>query len=147
MLPTLLTLHNWFLQKLYHNCIVLNLLLILLILKILLYWRSKKRKIGSKKRNYKTWPICNNLSSEIVFETFQHLTSALILNKQRRHIVFIKSIYIWIRFFVLQTKCQSFKSYLLEINSEAEQNWLMDKGILHFFLNLNLSTQYIVNTK
>lgn len=25
------------------------------------------------------------------------------------------------------TKCQSFKSYLLEINSEAEQNWLMDK--------------------
>lgn len=136
MLPTLLTLHNWFLQKLYHNCIVLNLLLILLILKILLYWRSKKRKIGSKKRNYKNWPICNNLSSEIVFETFQHLTSALILNKQRRHIVFIKSIYIWIRFFVLQTKCQSFKSYLLEINSEAEQNWLMDKGILHFFLIL-----------
>lgn len=136
MLPTLLTLHNWFLQKLYHNWIVLNLLLILLILKILLYWRSKKRKIGSKKRNYKNWPICNNLSSEIVFETFQHLTSALILNKQRRHIVFIKSIYIWIRFFVLQTKCQSFKSYLLEINSEAEQNWLMDKGILHFFLIL-----------
>lgn len=136
MLPTLLTLHNWFLQKLYHNCIVLNLLLILLILKILLYWRSKKRKIGSKKSNYKNWPICNNLSSEIVFETFQHLTSALILNKQRRHIVFIESIYIWIRFFVLQTKCQSFKSYLLEINSEAEQNWLMDKGILHFFLIL-----------
>lgn len=136
MLPTLLTLHNWFLQKLYHNCIVLNLLSMLLILKILLYWWSKKRKIGSKKRNYKNWPICNNLSSEIVFETFQHLTSALILNKQRRHIVFIKSIYIWIRFFVLQTKCQSFKSYLLEINSEAEQNWLMDKGILHFFLIL-----------
>lgn len=26
-----------------------------------------------------------------------------------------------------KTKCQSLKSYLLEINSEAEQNWLMDK--------------------
>lgn len=27
-----------------------------------------------------------------------------------------------------QTKCQSFNSYLLEINSESEQNWLKDKG-------------------
>lgn len=28
----------------------------------------------------------------------------------------------------LQRKCESFKSYLLEINSKAEQNWLKDKG-------------------
>lgn len=28
----------------------------------------------------------------------------------------------------LQTKCQSFNSYLLEINSEAEQNWLMEES-------------------
>lgn len=48
-------------------------------------------KIGSKRRDYKN-SISNNLSSEIVFEAFQHLTSALILKKQRRHVVFIKSI-------------------------------------------------------
>lgn len=30
--------------------------------------------------------------------------------------------------YFLQKKCESFKSYLLEINSKAEQNWLKDKG-------------------
>ncbi|XP_052692575.1 C-type lectin domain family 10 member A-like isoform X2 [Crassostrea angulata] len=37
---------------------------------------------------------------------------------------FMKSSFTWN---AGKTKCQSFKSYLLEINSEAEQNWLMDK--------------------
>lgn len=37
---------------------------------------------------------------------------------------FIKSTFTWSDG---KTKCQSFKSYLLEINSEAEQNWLRDK--------------------
>lgn len=44
---------------------------------------SKKRKIGSKRRDYKN-NICNNSSSEIVFETFQHLTSALKLKKKTK---------------------------------------------------------------
>lgn len=38
--------------------------------------------------------------------------------------------------FVLQTKCQSLKSYLLEINSEAEQNSLMKESWLFDFFFL-----------
>lgn len=37
-------------------------------------------------------------------------------------------------YLLLQTKCQSFNSYLLEINSEAEQNWLMEESwLFHLF--------------
>lgn len=54
--------------------------------------------------------------------------------------------YLILLFFFKQKKCQSFKSYLLEINSEAEQNYLKDKGTVYTCI-LFIFEQYIVNLK
>lgn len=50
-------------------------------------------------------------------------------------------------YLLLQTKCQSFNSYLLEINSEAEQNWLMEESWLFhlFYLKMFTLGQYIMS--
>lgn len=66
--------------------------------------------------SYHVEPL-NIQNALILFFTFDKIRQRRILKK------IYENMYALCVYLHLQTKCQSYNSYLLEINSEAEQNW------------------------